>query len=105
MPFGLSGVPTAWQRQINDILRDHLDQFFTAYLDYVFTCSERNQKNYHDKVNKILERLENAELKFNIRKCDFALKQVNYLEFVIKAGEEISVDSNKKPAIEKYELP
>ena len=96
MPFGLSGAPAAWQRWINEILRDYLDQFCTAYLDNVLIWSEGSQEDHYDKVNKVLERLENAELKLDIRKCDFAVKEVKYLGLVLKGGEGISVDPEKK---------
>lgn len=38
-------------------------------------------------------------------KCEFAVKEVKYLGFVIKAGKGISVDPEKKVAIEKWEYP
>ena len=33
MPFGLCNAPASWQHFINDILREHLDDFCTAYAD------------------------------------------------------------------------
>ena len=105
MPFGLSGAPAAWQRWINDLLREYLDQFCTAYLDDVLIWSEGSKEDHFDKVNKVLERLANAELKLDLKKCYFATKQVKYLGFVVTAGEGISVDPEKVEAIEKWELP
>jgi hypothetical protein len=47
------------------------------------------------KVNMVLERLGSAGLKLDIKKCEFAVKQVKYLGFIITAGEGIKVDPEK----------
>ena len=86
MPFGLSGAPAAWQRWINDLLRDYLDEFCTAYLDDVLIWSEGNKKDHFNKVNKVLDRLANAGLKLDLKKCDFATNKLKYLGFIVTAG-------------------
>ncbi|KAI1005387.1 hypothetical protein K3495_g2828 [Podosphaera aphanis] len=86
MPFGLTGAPTAWQRWINNLLRDFLDDFCTAYLDDVFIWSD-GSKNDH------------------LEKCYFAVKTVKYLGFIATAEKGISVDPEKIEAVEKWELP
>jgi len=57
------------------------------------------------KVNMVLERLSAAGLKLDIKKCEFAIKQVKYLGFIITAGEGIKVDPEKVEAIRKWEAP
>lgn len=105
MPFGLCGAPAAWQRWINDLLRDYLDEFCTAYLDDVLIWSSGAQEEHLKKVDQVLERLTNAGLKLDLKKCEFVVKQVKYLGFVITAEKGISVDPEKKIAIEKWEIP
>ncbi|POS82466.1 hypothetical protein EPUL_005580 [Erysiphe pulchra] len=105
MPFGLTGAPATWQRWINDLLRDYLDDFCTAYLDDVLVWSEGGYEDHLQKVDLILKRLADAQLKLDLRKCNFAVKEVKYLGFVIIAGKGISVDPDKKQAIEKWEIP
>ena len=85
MPFGLSGAPAAWQRWINDLLRDYLDEFCTAYLDDVLIWSEGSKQDHFNKVNKALDRLANAGLKFDLKKCDFATNKLKYLGFIVTA--------------------
>ena len=34
-PFGLTGAPAIFQRYINWVLRDYLDEFYTAYVDNI----------------------------------------------------------------------
>ena len=40
MPFGLANAPATWQKFINDILKDYLDDFATAYMDDILIFSE-----------------------------------------------------------------
>ncbi|KAI0992051.1 hypothetical protein K3495_g16135, partial [Podosphaera aphanis] len=49
MPFGLTGAPAAWQRWINDLLRDYLDHFCTAYLDDVLIWSDGSKEDHLEK--------------------------------------------------------
>lgn len=95
MPFGLTGAPAAWQRWINSLLHGYLDEFCTAYLDDVLIWSNGPEKDHLEKVNKILERLAGAGLKLDLKKCDFAAKEVKYLGFIVTAGKDISVDPEK----------
>jgi len=45
MPFGLINGPATYQRFINDVLFDYLDDFYTAYLDDILIYSE-NKLDY-----------------------------------------------------------
>ena len=105
MPFGLTGAPAAWQRWINDLLRDYLDDFCTAYLDDVLIWSDGCYENHLEKVDKVLERLSKAGLKLDLKKSEFAVKKVKYLGFIVTVGQGISVDPEKKLAIDKWEVP
>ena len=40
MPFGLTNGPATYQRFMNDVLFDYLDDFCTAYLDDILIYSE-----------------------------------------------------------------
>ncbi|KAI0991679.1 hypothetical protein K3495_g16508, partial [Podosphaera aphanis] len=105
MPFGLSGAPAAWQRWVNDLLRDYLDDFCTAYLDDVLIWSDGNREDHLQKVDKVLEKFRTAGLKLDLKKCSFVVDEVKYLGFIVTAGKGISVDPDKKKAIENWEIP
>ena len=40
MLFGLTNAPAIFQHFMNDILRDHLDDFCSVYLDDILILSE-----------------------------------------------------------------
>lgn len=46
VPFGLTGAPAAWQRWINHLLRDYLDDICTAYLDDVLIWSDGEENDH-----------------------------------------------------------
>ena len=104
-PFGLAGAPAAFQRYINSTLDEFLDWFCSAYLDDVLIYTDGSYEDHMAKVNMVLERLGAAGLKLDIKKCEFAVKQVKYLGFIITAGEGIKVDPEKVEAIRKWEAP
>ena len=61
MPFGLTNGPATYQRYMNDVLFDYLDDFYTAYLDDILIYLE-NELKHKSHVKKVLERLQKAGL-------------------------------------------
>ncbi|KJZ68287.1 hypothetical protein HIM_12322 [Hirsutella minnesotensis 3608] len=104
-PFGLTGAPATFQRYINSHLHDLLDEFCSAYMDDVIIYSDGDYLDHMTKVRTVMERLRNAGLKLDLEKCAFAVKEVKYLGFIIKAGEGVTVDPEKIVAIRDWEAP
>ena len=61
LPFGLTNGPATYQRYMNDVLFDYLDEFCTAYLDDILVYSD-DELEHQVHVKKVLERLRNAGL-------------------------------------------
>ena len=61
LPFGLTNRPVTYQRYINDILFNYLDEFCTAYLDDILIYSD-NLQEYKVHIKKVLNRLRKAGL-------------------------------------------
>ena len=59
--FRLSNRPSIYQRYINDILIDYLDDFYTTYLDDILIYLN-NLIKYEEYVRKVLIRLRDAGL-------------------------------------------
>jgi hypothetical protein len=53
LPFGLTNGPATYQRYINDVLFDYLDDFCTAYLDDILIYSE-NELEHEMHVKNVL---------------------------------------------------
>ena len=61
LPFGLINGPATYQRYINNVLFDYLNEFCTAYLDNILIYLD-NKLEHQVHVKKVLERLWNAGL-------------------------------------------
>lgn len=104
-PFGLTGAPATFQRYINWVLREYLDDFCTAYIDDILIFSEGSLEDHRSKVKKVLAKMEEAGLTLDIKKCNFEVKQVKYLGYIVEAGKGIQMDPEKIKAIQEWEAP
>ncbi|XP_044720062.1 reverse transcriptase (RNA-dependent DNA polymerase) domain-containing protein [Hirsutella rhossiliensis] len=115
VPFGLTGAPAAFQRYINSVLQDYLDDFVSAYIDDVLIFSSGSLQDHRDKVGKVLQRLMDAGLQLDIvtvqvheqdiNKSEFEVKAVKYLGFIIEAECGIRVDPEKVEAVKGWATP
>jgi len=53
LPFGLTNGPATYQRYINNVLFDYLDDFYTAYLNDILIYSD-NELEYKVYIKKVL---------------------------------------------------
>lgn len=105
VPFGLTGAPAAFQRYINSVLQDYLDDFVSAYIDDVLIFSSGTLQDHREKVGKVLQRLMDAGLQLDISKSEFEVKTVKYLGFIIEAENGIRVDPEKVRAVKEWSTP
>jgi hypothetical protein len=61
LPFGLCNGPATYQRYMNDVLIEYLDEFCLAYLDDILIYLE-NLEEHEEHVKKVLTRLREAGL-------------------------------------------
>lgn len=104
-PFGLAGAPATFQRYINSALRETLGDYATAYLDDVLIYSGGSRADHFTKTARVLSLLREAGLHLDPHKCVFAVKEVQYLGYVVRAGEEVRPDPEKIRAIREWEPP
>ncbi|KAG8929440.1 hypothetical protein FRC01_004339 [Tulasnella sp. 417] len=92
MPFGLKNAPAVFQRFINHVLHDLLDESVVDYLDDIMVATKgkaANLKNY---------------LFCNAKKCKFFVEETEYLGlWVSKDG--VSMDKYKVDAIREWPVP
>jgi hypothetical protein len=97
--FGLTNSPVIYQRYINNVLFDYLDDFYTAYLDDIFIYSD-NVFKYEAQVKKVLQRLREADLQADINKYEFNITSTKYLGFIIGI-DDIRTDPEKITVVKK----
>lgn len=104
-PFGLYNAPTTFQRYINSILHNLLDEYYSAYIDniLIYTSGTRNQ---HIKtIQEVFQQLAENGLHLDPDKYKFAQKKVKYLGFIIVAGIGVMPDPKKIHTISEQEAP
>uniref|UniRef100_A0A0W0FNC7 Reverse transcriptase domain-containing protein n=1 Tax=Moniliophthora roreri TaxID=221103 RepID=A0A0W0FNC7_MONRR len=84
VPYGLTNAPAAWQSFIQDVLRDILGLVCVVYLDDILIFS-KTQEEHDQHVRLVLERLRNANLCANAKKCEFDKAEVEYLGYITNA--------------------
>ena len=105
VPFGLTGAPATFQRYINWLLREYLDDFCTAYIDDILIISSGSTNDHRNKVKQVLTKLQEGGLTLDITKCEFEVKRTKYLGYIIDVERGISMDPDKVKAIEEWEEP
>lgn len=103
MPFGLTNAPGSFQRWINEILSEFLDIFCIAYLDDILIYSD-NIEDHQKHVQKVLQKLREAEVTLKATKCEFHTDTVEYLGFVVKP-EGVLMDTEKIKTVKEWPTP
>jgi Reverse transcriptase (RNA-dependent DNA polymerase) len=103
LPFGLTNGPATFQRYMNDIFFDCLDDFITAYLDDILIYS-KDELEHTVHVRRVIQRLQEAELQINIKKYEFSTKRIKYLGFIVST-EGIEVDPEKIEVVVAWQIP
>jgi len=103
MQFRFTNVLVTFQRQINSVLGEYLDEFIMAYLNniIIYLNSKKEHKKY---IEWVLQRLYNKEIPIAIKKCEFHIMKTDFVEFIIKL-KYISMDLKKIKAIINWQDP
>ena len=97
MSFGLFNAPATFQAYINKTLTGMVDVFYVVYLDDILIYSSSLKKHWNH-IKQVLKYLYKFQLFANLKKCAFAVQQVDFLKFVIST-EEVVMDSNQVSTI------
>jgi len=82
MLFELKNTPATFQRLINNMLREYLDDFAITYLDDILIYSD-DLEMHCSHVHKILEKLNERALYVKKSKSRFKTKKIKFLDCVI----------------------
>jgi hypothetical protein len=104
-PFGLANAPSTFQRYINWVLREFLDDFASAYVDDILIYTNGSLAQHRQHVGTVLEKLMGAGLQIDIEKSEFHVQSTKYLGFIIEAGKGLRMDPEKIKAIKEWAKP
>lgn len=103
LPMGLSGSPGIFQRILDIALRELKPQSVANYLDDLIIFGKDHQ-THRDNLQKVLDKLREANLKLSISKCFFGVEEIVFLGVsVSKYG--FKPDKRKVEAVEKMARP
>ncbi len=95
--FDLINDSVSFQQYMNDVLWDFLNDFYQVYLDDILIYS-KTQREHKQHVKMILAHLREADLQVNIRKCEFDVEEMIFLE-VIVSEQDLRMNSIKVKVI------
>ena len=97
MQFGFTNTLIIFQRRINYILEEYLDNFIIVYLDNIIIYLN-SKKEYKEYIKQVLRGLYKKNIPVIIKKCKFYTKKTDFIEFIIKLR-QISINPKKIKAI------
>lgn len=103
MPFGLCNAPATFQRLMDTVLTSLNFEICLAYLDDIILFSH-DLDSHLDRLQRLFERLREANLKLKPSKCQILQRQVKFLGFTVGRN-GVSTDPDKVEAIRSWPTP
>ncbi|GJW22025.1 putative reverse transcriptase domain-containing protein [Tanacetum coccineum] len=103
MPFGLTYLPAIFMDLMNRVCRSYLDKFVIVFIDDILIYS-KTQEEHVEHLRLVLELLKKEKLYAKFSKCEFWLREVQFLGHVIN-GNGIHVDPSKIEAVKNWKAP
>jgi hypothetical protein len=103
MQFRFTNTPATFQRKINYILGEYLDDFIMAYLDNIIIYLN-SVEEHKEHIKWVLRKLYKENIPVAVKKYEFHTKKTNFVGFIIKLG-QISMDLKKIKAIVNWQDP
>ncbi|GKC67198.1 putative reverse transcriptase domain-containing protein, partial [Tanacetum coccineum] len=100
MPFGLTHAPAVFMDLMKRVCRSYLDKFVIVFIDDILIYSKT--RGEHVKyLRLVLELLKKEKLYAKFSKCEFWLREVQFLRHVIN-GNGIHVDPSKIEVLKNW---
>ena len=102
MPFWLKNAPATLSRLVAKLLQG-LEMFRSAYLDDIIIFSDTWYEHL-DHIKQVFDRIRNAGITLNKRKCEFAAAELDYLGHHVGLG-KVEPKRQKVKAISDFPEP
>ena len=93
MLFDLSNVFANFMNYIHETLKKYLNLFVIMYVNDILIFS-LNQNEHNEHVRSILKKFRQYRMFAKLNKCDFNLKKIAFLKYIIKIN-KIRINKNK----------
>ncbi|GJT05470.1 putative reverse transcriptase domain-containing protein [Tanacetum coccineum] len=103
MPFGLTNALAIFIDLMNKVCRPYLDKFVIVFIDYILIYSKTREEHV-EHLRLVLELLKKEKLYAKFSKCEFWLREVQFLRHVVN-GNGIHVDPSKIEAVKNWKAP
>lgn len=103
MPFGLKNAPATFQRTIKMIIQKHRLRNTLNYFDDIIIFSKNEEEHLRDVENTFRALIE-ENIKLKKKKCQFALREINFLSYTIRNNQILPNQTNIESII-KFPVP
>ncbi|GJU02354.1 putative reverse transcriptase domain-containing protein [Tanacetum coccineum] len=103
MPFGLTNALAVFMDLMNRVCRPYLDKFVIVFIDDILIYSKTREEQV-EHLRLVLELLKKEKLYAKFSKCEFWLREVQFLRHMIN-GNGIHVDHSKIEAVKNWKAP
>jgi hypothetical protein len=103
MSFGLTNAPVHLMYLMNSVFRPDLDKFVVIFIDEILVYS-KSEEEHDEHLRVVLTRLRDHQLYVKFSKCEFWLKEVQFLGHVLSA-EGVAVDPGKVKDLLNWKPP
>ncbi|KAL5764630.1 hypothetical protein ACOSQ2_017224 [Xanthoceras sorbifolium] len=103
MPFELTNAPATFQSLMNDLFRPYLRKFILVFFDDILIYSKSWQEHLSH-LRTVLKILVTNSLYAKESKCQFGVRQVDYLGHVI-SEDGVAVDPTNIQAVMEWPIP
>src|SRR6266496_2345538 len=82
MPFRLKNASLTFQRLMNKVLREYIDELVIVYIDDLLIHSKTFEEHI-EYIRKVFEKLQEVNLMIKLKKCKFCMLNVEFLGHII----------------------